>query len=116
MARTDKTADRILKLFEVAEGGLRQQWEFINQKGCDFSNDNQLYAEETKSLEEQGMPNAQIWKIKRVDEEMLNNWKTTVIQKFVNSCPMPFRTIIRFRTWDEAMQILTEYLKRERGV
>ena len=27
----DKIADRILNLFEIAEGGLRQQWEFINQ-------------------------------------------------------------------------------------
>ena len=68
-----------------------------------------------KSLEDQGMSKAQIWKIKKVDEEMLNNWKTTVIQKFINSCPMPFRAIIKFRTWDEAMQVLTEHLKRERG-
>ena len=68
-----------------------------------------------KSLEEQGMPKAQIWKIKKVDEEMLSNWKITVIHKFVSACPMPFRTIIRFRTWDEAMKILTEHLKRERG-
>ena len=68
-----------------------------------------------KSLEEQGMPQAQIWKIKKVDEEMLSNWKTTVIRKFVNTCPMPFRAIIRFRTWDEAMKILTKHLKREEG-
>ena len=75
MARTDKTADRILKLFEVAEGGLRQQWEFINQKGCDFSNDNQLSAEETKSLEEQGMPTFTINRIIPV-VEMLNFYAT----------------------------------------
>tara|TARA_Y100000034_G_C6689785_1_gene303675 strand:+ start:193 stop:597 length:405 start_codon:yes stop_codon:yes gene_type:complete len=68
-----------------------------------------------KSLEDQGMSNAQIWKIKKVDEEMLKNWKTTVIHKFVNACPRPFRAIIKFRTWDEAMQVLTEHLKRERG-
>ena len=69
-----------------------------------------------KSLEDQGMSKAQIWKIKKVDEEMLNNWKKTVIRKFINACPMPFKTIIRFRTWDEAMQILTDYLKREAGI
>ena len=39
MARKDKAADRILHLFEIAESGLRQQWEFINQKGYDFAND-----------------------------------------------------------------------------
>jgi uncharacterized HAD superfamily protein len=68
-----------------------------------------------KSLEDQGMSKAQIWKIKKIDEEMLNNWKKTVIRKFVNACPTPFKTIIRFRTWDEAMQTLTDYLKREEG-
>ena len=75
MARTDKTADRILKLFEVAEGGLRQQWEFINQKGCDFSNDNQLSSEETKLLESQGMPTFTINRIIPV-VEMLNFYAT----------------------------------------
>ena len=74
-SRSDKTADRILNLFEIAEGGLRQQWEFINQKGCDFSNDNQLSAEETESLEAQGMPTFTINRIIPV-VEMLNFYAT----------------------------------------
>ena len=75
MARKDKTADRILNLFEMAEGGLRPQWEYINQKGFDFSNDNQLSSEETKSLEEQGMPTFTINRIIPV-VEMLNFYAT----------------------------------------
>ena len=75
MARTDKTADRILHLFEIAEGGLRQQWEYINQKGYDFSNDNQLSAEETQSLQDQGMPTFTINRIIPVIE-MLNFYAT----------------------------------------
>ena len=75
MARNDKTADRILHLFEIAESGLRQQWEFINQKGCDFSNDNQLSAEETEALEAQGMPTFTINRIIPV-VEMLNFYAT----------------------------------------
>ena len=75
MATKDKTADRVLNLFEIAEGGLRQQWEFINQKGCDFSNDNQLSAEETESLESQGMPTFTINRIIPV-VEMLNFYAT----------------------------------------
>ena len=75
MARNDKTADRILHLFEIAESGLRQQWEFINQKGSDFANDNQLSAEETQSLEDQGMPTFTINRIIPV-VEMLNFYAT----------------------------------------
>jgi len=75
MARKDKTADRILHLFEIAESGMRQQWEFINQKGYDFSNDNQLSAEETQSLEDQGMPTFTINRIIPV-VEMLNFYAT----------------------------------------
>ena len=72
---TDKTADRILNLFEIAESGLREQWEFINQKGSDFANDNQLSAEETESLEAQGMPTFTINRIIPV-VEMLNFYAT----------------------------------------
>ena len=75
MARKDKTADRILHLFEIAESGLRQQWEFINQKGYDFANDNQLSEEETQSLTDQGMPTFTINRILPV-VEMLNYYAT----------------------------------------
>ena len=71
----DKTADRILNLFEISESGLRQQWEFINQKGSDFANDNQLTQEETESLEAQGMPTFTINRIIPV-VEMLNFYAT----------------------------------------
>ena len=74
-SKADKTADRILNLFEIAESGLRQQWEFINQKGCDFSNDNQLSAAETEALEAQGMPTFTINRIIPV-VEMLNFYAT----------------------------------------
>jgi hypothetical protein len=75
MARSDKTADRIFHLFEIAESGLRQQWEFINQRGSDFAHDNQLSAEETQALEDQGMPTFTINRIIPV-VEMLNFYAT----------------------------------------
>ena len=71
----DKTADRILNLFEIAESGLRQQWEYINQQGYDFANDNQLSSEETEALEAQGMPTFTINRIIPV-VEMLNFYAT----------------------------------------
>jgi len=75
MARNDKTADRIYSLFERAESGTRKQWEFVNQKGADFANDNQLSQEEKTSLEEQGMPTFTINRITPV-VEMLNFYAT----------------------------------------
>ena len=81
MAKKDKAADRILHLFEIAESGLRQQWEFINQKGYDFSNDNQLTATEKKSLEQQGMPTFTINRIAPV-VDMLNFYATANIPRW----------------------------------
>ena len=37
--RTDKTAARIKKIFEQANSPSRTQWEYINQKGCDFAHE-----------------------------------------------------------------------------
>lgn len=74
--RKDKTADRVRNLFETAEAGYRQQWEFINQKGFDFANDNQITAEEKSELEAYGMPTFTINRITPV-VEMLNFYATS---------------------------------------
>ena len=50
--RTDKTAERVRKVFEGANGPARTQWEYMNQKGSDFAHDNQLTEAERNSLEE----------------------------------------------------------------
>ncbi|MAK30907.1 hypothetical protein [Acinetobacter sp.] len=71
----DKKAQRIHKLFETANTASRTQWEYINQKGFDFSNDNQLSEEERLSLQEQGMPDFTINRIIPV-VEMLNYYAT----------------------------------------
>ena len=73
--RTDKTAARIKRIFELSNGDSRAQWEYINQKGFDFSNDNQLTEAERQSLEEQGMPTFTINRIGPV-VEMLNFYAT----------------------------------------
>ena len=38
--RTDKTADKIHQLYRLVRNNTRAQWEYINQKGFDFANDN----------------------------------------------------------------------------
>lgn len=74
MARK-KEADRIQNLFTLADNWTRTQWEYTNQKGYDFANDQQLSNEERKDLREQGMPDFIINRITPV-VEMLNYYAT----------------------------------------
>jgi len=73
--RIDKNALRIKDIFEIANSEHRAQWEYINQKGVDFANDNQLTDEERVALEDQGMPTFTINRILPV-VEMLNFYAT----------------------------------------
>ena len=73
--RVDKNAHRVKEIFNLANGESRSQWEYINQKGCDFANDNQLTDDERIALEEQGMPTFTINRILPV-VEMLNFYAT----------------------------------------
>ena len=73
--KKDKIAERIKEVFEYSKTEHRIQWEFINQKGYDFANDNQLSHQEKVALEEQGMPTFTINRIIPV-VEMLNYYAT----------------------------------------
>tara|TARA_Y100000593_G_scaffold30748_1_gene60895 strand:- start:787 stop:3090 length:2304 start_codon:yes stop_codon:yes gene_type:complete len=73
--KKDKTADKVRDLFNKVNTRTRTQWEYINQKGFDFSNDNQLTEAERVALEEQGMPTFTINRIMPV-VEMLNFYAT----------------------------------------
>lgn len=68
-------AERVQEVFQYAKTEHRIQWEYINQKGCDFANDNQLTYDEKVALEEQGMPTFTINRIIPV-VEMLNFYAT----------------------------------------
>jgi len=73
--RKDRKAERVKEIYEYSKTDNRVQWEYINQKGYDFSNDNQLSHEEKVALEEQGMPTFTINRIIPV-VEMLNYYAT----------------------------------------
>jgi len=75
VAASDKKADRIKQLFDAINGAHRIDWETVNQRGHDFSLDNQLTEEEFKTLEDQGMPTFTINRIIPV-VEMLNFYAT----------------------------------------
>ena len=73
--RKDKNALRVKRMYELCNSTSRSQWEYINQKGFDFANDNQMTAEERALLEEQGMPTFTINRIMPI-VEMLNFYAT----------------------------------------
>lgn len=73
--RKDKKAERIKEIYNKTRTDSRIQWEYINQKGYDFSNDNQLSENERRHLEDQGMPTFTINRILPV-VEMLSFYAT----------------------------------------
>ena len=73
--KQSKKVERVQEIFNKANSASRVQWEYINQKGCDFSNDNQLTHKEITDLEEQGMPSFTINRIAPV-VEMLSFYAT----------------------------------------
>tara|TARA_Y100001973_G_scaffold106465_1_gene184551 strand:+ start:2060 stop:4399 length:2340 start_codon:yes stop_codon:yes gene_type:complete len=75
MAKTNKKVKRIREIYNKSRNNTRAQWEYVNQKGFDFSNDNQLSEEERLDLESQGMPTFTINRITPV-VEMLNFYAT----------------------------------------
>lgn len=75
MAKNKKRAAEVFDLYKNSNNYFRKQWEYVNQKGFDFSNDNQITDEERKALEEQGMPTFTINRIAPV-VEMLNFYAT----------------------------------------
>ena len=70
-----KKADEIRQLYNLANSWTRKQWENTNQRGYEFSHDEQLSKTEKDNLEEQGMPTFTINRILPV-VEMLNFYAT----------------------------------------
>ena len=75
MAKKNTAADRVQQLYQAANSGHRRQWEYMNQKGYDFANDNQMSRDEKNKLEDQGMPTFTINRIIPI-VEMLNYYAT----------------------------------------
>ena len=70
-----KKVDQIRELYNLSNNWSRSQWQFINQKGYEFSHDEQLSYEEKSALQDQGMPTFTINRILPV-VEMLNFYAT----------------------------------------
>jgi len=51
---------------------------------------------------------------KEMDEKTFGNWKDSIIHKFRTNYPHQLRGIVKFKTWEEALEILTKELKKRR--
>ena len=66
-----------------------------------------------KQMTESGFTDKQIREFEEVDDRVLTNWKNSVIISLVDRAPAPFRTMMPFGNWDEAVAYLnSEQLKR----
>ena len=57
----------------------------------------------------------QIRSFEEVDRETLTNWKDSVILAMVTRVPGPFKSMMPFRTWSEAMLFLKKELSEISG-
>lgn len=57
----------------------------------------------------------QIRSFEEVDHQTLTNWKDSVILAMVTRVPGPFKTMMPFRTWSEAMVFLKQELTELKG-
>ena len=71
-----KKADQVRELYNLSNSWTRKQWEKTNQRGYEFSHDEQLSSDEKVALEDQGMPTFTINRILPV-VEMLNFYATS---------------------------------------
>mgnify|MGYP005651512679 CR=1 FL=1 len=66
-----------------------------------------------RQMIESGFTDKQVREFEEVDERVLTNWKNSVIISLVDRAPSPFRTMMPFSNWDEAVAYLnSEQLKR----
>ena len=68
-----------------------------------------------KQMNESGFTQEQMKKFQEVDDRTLTNWKDAVILSLVTTVPRPFRSMMPFNTWHEAMAFLRTELRELGG-
>lgn len=61
-----------------------------------------------KHMESSDLNRTQIQEFKKIDNQIMNSWKESVIQNIVMNTPRTFSFIIKFTNWQEAMRQLKE--------
>lgn len=64
-----------------------------------------------KQMKESDFTREQIRKFEEVDERTLTKWKDAVILSLVTKVPRPFRSMMPFNNWHEAMVFLNKELR-----
>ena len=68
-----------------------------------------------KHMTAAGFTKEQIQNFEEVDKHTLTNWKESVILSIVTKVPRPFRSMMPFNTWPEAMFFLGQELTSHTG-
>ena len=68
-----------------------------------------------KQMTESGFTREQMKKFQEVDDRTLTNWKDAVLLSLVTKVPRPFRSMMPFNTWHEAMAFLRTELRELGG-
>jgi len=66
-------------------------------------------------MQKAGFTAEQIHSFEEVDRHTLTNWKDSVILSIVTKVPTPFKSMMPFRTWSEAMFFLKKELTELSG-
>lgn len=64
-------------------------------------------------LEKSDFDKERIHEFMKVDKQIMDNWKQSVIQSIVINTPRTFSFVTKFATWGEAMHQLDEMRKEE---
>ena len=65
-----------------------------------------------KQMREAGMEQSQVRKFEKIDNQMIKNWKETVVQNMISSSPPSFKRIMKFNDWKGAMEYLNSIYKK----
>jgi hypothetical protein len=57
----------------------------------------------------------QIRDFQKVDKEIIENWKSSVVHSIVTNAPRSFAFVVNFTTWKEAMKRLDDMHQERRG-
>ena len=66
-----------------------------------------------QALRDAGIDEEHMDKVKKIDEQTFNNWKTSIITKLIVNYPRNLRHTLKFYDWEGAMKVLDDIYKRE---
>tara|TARA_R110002020_G_scaffold33769_1_gene102620 strand:+ start:8875 stop:9273 length:399 start_codon:yes stop_codon:yes gene_type:complete len=66
-----------------------------------------------KHMQQADFTHEQIRKFEEVDERTLTNWKDSVVLGLVRRAPPHFKSMLRFKNWNEAMRFMNNTFKGE---